>query len=89
MSNTSVTAFLQTEEFESAAGVSGNSSACDFTADSDGRVARSFGGGYTVDEVRALLRDLEHVQAAYESWVKRQGLPVGFGRPDITRRGRS
>lgn len=69
MTRKSVTTFLKTEEFKVAAGVSGNSSACDFSADSDGRVARQFSGGYTVEEVRALLRDLEYVQNAYEAWV--------------------
>lgn len=63
-----VTAFLQTEEFEKASHCSGNSEPADFKADSDGRVARTFGGAYTVEEVRALLHDLEHVQAACDRW---------------------
>jgi hypothetical protein len=68
--NTSVSAFLKTEQFENAAHISGNSQPDDFSADSDGRVARSFSGDYTVDEVLALLRDLQHVQKTYDHWKK-------------------
>ena len=68
-----VTAFLKTEAFKAAARYSGNSDPRDFSPDSDGRVARAFGGAYTVDEVRALLADLERVQAAYDAWQPEAG----------------
>ena len=71
----SVTAFLKTDEAIEAAEYSGNSHIHDFSPDSDshihGRVARSFSGVYTVDEVVALLADLWRVQAAYDNWAAR------------------
>lgn len=60
--------FLKTDRARSVAEASGNSVLCDFSPDSDGRVARSFSGAYTVDEVKALLDDLQRVQAAYDAW---------------------
>jgi hypothetical protein len=71
-----VTAFLLTEIFQDAARHSGNSQPADFRPDSDGRISRAFSGDYTVDEIRALLADLERVQAAYDAWQTRKPLPL-------------
>lgn len=62
-----VSAWLKTAAAADAANVSGNTTIRDYQPDSDGRIGLKFGGAYTVDEVRALLRDLEHVQAAYDA----------------------
>lgn len=72
-----VSAFLKTEEFETAANVSGNTVRSGYSADSDGRVAYEMRGGYTVEEVKAILRDLEHVQAACDKWIA--GAPLKLG----------
>jgi hypothetical protein len=91
---TTITKFLQTDMARRAAEHSGYSTIGDFQADSDGRVGIAMDGHYTVDEMRAKLADVERVQQAYEAWRDdqeyrtRNGLPVGFGRPDITTRGR-
>jgi hypothetical protein len=63
-----IKAFLLTDEARAAAEYSGNSQLSDFSPDDDGRVARHFNGEYTVLEVKALLEDLERVQAAYDKW---------------------
>jgi hypothetical protein len=65
----SVVSFLTTEEAREAAERSGHSRIHDFRADSDGRVGRGFSGDYTVEEVRALLGDLERVQAACDRYL--------------------
>jgi hypothetical protein len=69
---------------------SGHSTAADFTYDSDGRVARDFSGAYSVDEVRAILGDLERVQAAFNIAGKAcaypdcsEPLPGPYGKPGV------
>jgi hypothetical protein len=68
-SKRTVSRFLRTAVAAAAAGHSGNSRIEDFSPDSDGRVGRTFSGAYTVEEVRALLADLERVQRAYVVWA--------------------
>lgn len=57
--------FLTTAVAVEAANYSGNSSIHSFVPDSDGRIGVTMSGSYTVEEMRAKLADLEHIQHAF------------------------